>query len=569
MVSENPRDTLVRPGQVAEVPVDEPPADLCLGDVNEILGKPVSTRVGVFVHTFTYTLHGVVEVAGLDNVAVQQTALGPPYLPAPLLVDEQPAPQLLGLNLEEARELLQIHGGVELEVALDRGRHHVVLDLVHEDAQVVLDGVNVDLWVVKVGRRGADELGAGAAEQLLEERKRVGPAALQPVKLLAVLLPQGRVDGVVEAGGVEGDADGDEGVHLVVLLGDGVVLGVLLEVLCARDVDEDVAEHADGVRVAAHHHVREADVVVRGEVGGHDTGKHGLFVQLNVVERLEGEAKVSEQAVDAQQADDGKVSQHLVQRAVAVLAGVQAGVLAALHGRELLADLRALDERVEDVEDAVAAPCVWVLAQQGNLLFVVALLGDALAVAAEAVELVDELVDDVPGPVVLSAELARLHAHGHGVGGGGGGVLSYVWHLEVDGALGVEDVVEQVAVAVVAGELCLERGLELERRGGGLQLGVDVLVARHRGHAVEVLHAVVLHLLAVVVGHGLLLDVRVVVRGAPGGLAILVLRRHTLAQTHDGCGAGRVVAVVGVVLVVGVLLPRLRICKFGPSVRFA
>ena len=41
------------------------------------------------------------------------------------------------------------------------------------------------------------------------------------------------MDGVVELGGVEGDANGDEGVHLVVFLADAVVLGVFLEVLGA------------------------------------------------------------------------------------------------------------------------------------------------------------------------------------------------------------------------------------------------------------------------------------------------------------------------------------------------
>lgn len=356
----------------------------------------------------TYTLHGVVEVAGRNDVTLKQAALVPPNLLVPLLVDEQPTPQLLRLNLEEASELLQVHGGVELEIALDGGRHHVVLDVVHEDLEVVLDGVNVDLWVVKVGRGGADELGAGGAEQLLEQGQRLGATALQLVELLAVLLTEGGVDGVVESCRLEGDADGDECVHLVVLLGDGVVLRVLLEVLGPRDVDEDVGEHADGVGVAAHHHVRETHVVVCGEVGGHDAGELGLFVELNVVEGLEREAEVAQQAVHAQETDDGEVPQHLIQGALTVLAGVEVGVLAALHGGELLVDLRALDERVQDVEDAVATPCVWVLAQELDLLGVVVLKGDLLAVAAEAVELVDELVDDVPCPVVLSLLAAGL-----------------------------------------------------------------------------------------------------------------------------------------------------------------
>ena len=45
------------------------------------------------------------------------------------------------------------------------------------------------------------------------------------------------MDDVVEFGGVEGDADGHQGVHLLVALEHAVVLGVLLEVFRSGDVD--------------------------------------------------------------------------------------------------------------------------------------------------------------------------------------------------------------------------------------------------------------------------------------------------------------------------------------------
>lgn len=77
---------------------------------------------------------------------------------------------------------------------------------------------------------------------------------------------------------MEGDADGDKGEHLVVLLGNRVILSILLEVLGPRDIDQDVAEHTESVGVAAHHHVGEAHIVVGGEVGGHDAGEHCLLV---------------------------------------------------------------------------------------------------------------------------------------------------------------------------------------------------------------------------------------------------------------------------------------------------
>ena len=163
----------------------------------------------------------------------------------------------------------------------------------------MLDGIDIEPRIIEVRRRGGDEFGAGAAEEFLEEWQGLGSAALEPGQLVAVLFAQGGVNGVVELGGVEGDAEGDEGVHLVVFLRDAVVLGALLEVLGAADVHEDVGEHADGVGVAAHHHVGEADVVVRRKVCRHDAREHGFLVQLDVVEGFECEAKVAEEAVHA------------------------------------------------------------------------------------------------------------------------------------------------------------------------------------------------------------------------------------------------------------------------------
>ena len=61
-----------------------------------------------------------------------------------------------------------------------------------------------------------------------------------------------------------------------------------------------MAEHTDGVGVPAHHHVAESDVVVGGEVGGHDTGEHGFFVELNVIKRFQCKTEVAEQTVDSE-----------------------------------------------------------------------------------------------------------------------------------------------------------------------------------------------------------------------------------------------------------------------------
>jgi hypothetical protein len=347
----------------------------------------------------TYTLHSVIQIVGVDNLTVEETVVGPSDLSASLLVHQQPSSKLLWLNVQESSELLHVHGGVESQVRLDSWAEHVGLDLIHEDGKVVLERVNVELWVLKVWWGWGDELGARAAEKLLEDWKRLWATTLELQELVAVLLAESGVDGVVESGWVEGNAHGDQSVHLVVLL--GVVLSVLLEVLGTGDVDEDVAEHADGIGVAAHHHVRETDVVVGGEVSGHDTGEHGLLVELDVIEGLESQAEVTEKAVNAEKTNDGEVSQHSVQRLGSVITGNSHWLLVALHGSELLVDLRSLDERVENVEHTVAAPGVWVLAENLNLLLIVGGARDLVAVRAEGVELVDELVDDIPSPVVL------------------------------------------------------------------------------------------------------------------------------------------------------------------------
>jgi hypothetical protein len=374
----------VNSGKVAQVPVHQTAAGLGLADVDQVV------------------LQSVVEIVGNSRLTLKQSTFNPADLTASLLVDEQPAAELLGLNLEETGELLKVHGGVELEVGADGGVEQGVLDLIHEDGGVVVDGVDVGGRVLEVGRSGGDELGAGGAEQLLEDGECLGATLLHAQELLTVLLADGGVDGVVQTSGVESDTDGDQGVHLVVLLGNSVVaVAALLEVLCPGDVDQNVAEHADGIAVAAHHHVGETHVVVGGEVGGHDAGEHGLLVQLDIIEGLQSQAEVTEQAVHAQQTDDGEVSKHLVQRARAVLTSEGGAVLATLDGSELLIDLRSLDERVQNVENGVAAPGVGVLAEKSGLLLVRSGASHTVAVPAERLKLVDELINDVPSPIVL------------------------------------------------------------------------------------------------------------------------------------------------------------------------
>lgn len=181
----------------------------------------------------TYTLQSVVQIADIDHFTVQQAALfRPAQLLGALLRHQEPGAELLRLNLEESSQLLQVHGRVKTQIRLNRRAPHVGLDLIHEDRQVVVLGVDVGLWVVEIWGHGGDKVRAGVLEQLLEDGKGLGSAALQLEQLVAILLTQGGVDSVVQASRLESDANGNQGQHLVVLLADVIVLCVLsLEVL--------------------------------------------------------------------------------------------------------------------------------------------------------------------------------------------------------------------------------------------------------------------------------------------------------------------------------------------------
>lgn len=100
-----------------------------------------------------------------------------------------------------------------------------------------------------------------------------------------------------------------------------------------------MAEHANGIGVAAHHHVGKTHIVVGGEVSVHNAGEHGLLVELNIVEGLEGEAEVTEKTVDAQESDDGEISKHAVETLGAILASNGHRVLVTASSSQLLGDV--------------------------------------------------------------------------------------------------------------------------------------------------------------------------------------------------------------------------------------
>ena len=129
-----------------------------------------------------------------------------------------------------------------------------------------------------------------------------------------------------------------------------------------------------------------------------------LLLKVNVVEHLEGKRVVAEEHMHPQQTDDAKVAQHLVQRAGAKLAGDLIRVLALILSRKLLNNLGLLDERVEHIKYAVAAPDAAILQQLKVVLVLVVNLVPPLRVR---LVLVNKLVNDVPEPLYGKLERNR------------------------------------------------------------------------------------------------------------------------------------------------------------------
>merc|ERR1711971_170064 len=209
-----------------------------------------------------------------------------------VLERQQVVPELLWGHLHEPRHLVQGHRGVQLEVGPDGGQHQLLLHLVHEHLQLQPKGLLVECIAVKVdlvivGRNGGEELGTGEGEAGLKFGQ-FPPSHL--IHLLSVVfLPQGGVQTLVNPLGVEGDAESQQHVHLVRLLVDLVILVALHgeHGLGALHIEQDVGEGPDGVRVAPHHHVGKADVVVGGDLTAWNPRVERLLVQLYVLQDLD------------------------------------------------------------------------------------------------------------------------------------------------------------------------------------------------------------------------------------------------------------------------------------------
>jgi hypothetical protein len=208
--------------------------------------------------------------------------------------------------------------------------------------------------------------------------------------------------------------------------------------------------------------------------------------------------------MDAEQTDDGEVAQHAVKRLAAVVTSNSRWLLTTLHSSQLLVDLGALDQGVQNVKNAVATPGIWIVAQELDLLLVRTLTRNLIAVRAEVVELVDKLVNDIPRPVVLQNHVSLVAFCGVWF-------RPYGWWLQIDWSVRVQDEMEQAAVVVIALEFDLKRRREIKRLSSSRKSSLNVVCLLSHAHAAVKLGILKLDLLLVLGDQDFLLDVRLIV----------------------------------------------------------
>ncbi len=262
---------------------------------------------------------------GLKLAVEARSALGPHLVHHLMLEAQQMRLQLVHGHAHVVGQLVHRHRRVEPQVRPDRGQQHLLLHLVHKDLHLKPQRLLVH-GLVQHGRvegRGhrRQELWTGEGETRLELAKVAG---LHLVHLIGVvLLLQHGVERLVDALRVQHEADGEQDVHLLRLLVDLIVLvGLSLKhATSPLNVEQDVAERPDGVGVTPHHEVREAHVVVHGDLAAGDARVETLLVQLDLLEDFDGLIIITEQRVKPQESDEREVAHHLVQRVHPELAG--------------------------------------------------------------------------------------------------------------------------------------------------------------------------------------------------------------------------------------------------------
>merc|ERR1719278_1708927 len=157
---------------------------------------------------------------------------------------------------------------------------------------------------------------------------------------------------------------------------------------------------------------------------------------LDVFQNLNGLVEVAQKRVQPEEAFKREVSQHLVKTVAAKVSSNRVGVSLVVVHFKLFVDIGLVHKRVQDIEHRVDIPNLRVPFQGFNFVF--RLLGKLAAELTERLELIDELVNDLPQPLV--------------------------GQLKVDRGVGGQDVVEELAVVVVALKPLLDSWASLKKK---------------------------------------------------------------------------------------------------------
>ena len=107
----------------------------------------------------------------------------------------------------------------------------------------------------------------------------------------------------------------------------------------------------------------------------------------------------------AKKTNDGEVAKHAIKTSRAIFTSHGHWLFVPFHCCQLFGDLGLLYERVEDVEYGIAAPSIRIISEYLGIFLVRIRSSYAIALSAEGFELVDELVDNIPSPEILSYSL--------------------------------------------------------------------------------------------------------------------------------------------------------------------
>ena len=163
------------------------------------------------------------------------------------------------------------------------------------------------------------------------------------------------------------------------------------------------------------------NIVVSCDLTARHSAVQTLLVQLDVLQDLDGLVVVPQERVESEETNQGEIAQHLVERVTTKVPSDSVRIALSVVDLQLLVDVGLVHQGVEHVQHGVDIPHLRVALQVVDLI--VSLLRQLGPELGEGLELIDELVDDLPEPLV--------------------------GQLQIDGGVGGEDVVEQLAVVVV------------------------------------------------------------------------------------------------------------------------